>query len=63
MSLQEPAGILCPYCGEAFEILVDTTIAGQHCIEDCQVCCRPITLHIRIDADGWPEVTTRREDD
>ena len=36
----------CPYCGETIEIMVDTSISQQEYIEDCQVCCRPITLRI-----------------
>jgi hypothetical protein len=42
----------CPYCGETIEILIDTSIRSQQYIEDCQVCCRPITLRVEIDADG-----------
>lgn len=36
----------CPYCGETIEIVVDTSVSQQEYIEDCQVCCRPITLRI-----------------
>jgi hypothetical protein len=42
----------CPYCGESIDILIDGSVASQHYIEDCQVCCRPITLDIEIDAEG-----------
>ena len=43
----------CAFCGE----LVDTTVdpsagANQSYVEDCQVCCRPNVLRIRVDAEG-----------
>ena len=49
--------ITCPYCGEAIELLVDlvlddSTAGEQRYIEDCQVCCRPITVVVAIDGDG-----------
>ncbi|TAL85401.1 MAG: CPXCG motif-containing cysteine-rich protein [Rhodanobacter sp.] len=46
-----PCTIDCPYCGEAIEILVDASIPRQQYIEDCQVCCRPISLSVAIDED------------
>ena len=53
----------CPYCGEPIEILVDTSVASQSYIEDCQVCCRPITLTVEVDDDGEPNVFAAAEDD
>jgi hypothetical protein len=44
----ELKGTLCPYCGESIEIVVDTSIQEQEYIEDCQVCCRPITLRVEV---------------
>ncbi|MCU7843450.1 MAG: CPXCG motif-containing cysteine-rich protein [Candidatus Thiodiazotropha sp. (ex Monitilora ramsayi)] len=41
--------INCPYCGESIEILADNSIPEQIYIEDCPVCCRPITLHVSCD--------------
>jgi len=39
--------ITCPHCGESFPLEVDTSQPEQSLIEDCSVCCRPITLTIR----------------
>ncbi|PYL63996.1 MAG: CPXCG motif-containing cysteine-rich protein [Verrucomicrobia bacterium] len=39
--------ISCPHCGENFQLEVDTSQPEQSIIEDCTVCCRPITLTIR----------------
>ena len=59
----EPVDVECPNCGRAFEMLVDCSAGRQEYIEDCEVCCRPIQVQVSIDADGFPLVTTRREDD
>ena len=55
--------ISCPYCGEVLEILVDCTAGKQKYIEDCHICCRPISITIKIGQDGMPEVDTEKEDD
>lgn len=54
----------CPYCGEAFETSVDLSAGDQDYVEDCVVCCRPIVVGVRVDAqDCLTEVRTRRESD
>ena len=55
--------IECPYCGESIEIAVDASAGPQDYIEDCQVCCKPIRLRVRVGADGEAAVTARGEDD
>jgi len=63
--LVDAAGVTCPYCGERVELLVD--VGGgptQEYVEDCEVCCRPWSVVVRLDADGYATVTvTRLEDD
>ena len=53
----------CPYCGEAIELLIDDSAGDQQYIEDCQVCCRPITITVAIDDAGELQVTAMGEDD
>ena len=54
----------CPYCGEAFETNIDTSAGSQEYIEDCQICCRPITFRIEVDYDGdLITVDPHRDDD
>ena len=53
----------CPYCGEPIELLVDASQGAQDYIEDCAVCCRPMRVALRVDADGVPGVSVAREDD
>jgi hypothetical protein len=44
--------IECPYCGEVITLVLDDSAGPQRYIEDCHVCCRPITVNVDIDADG-----------
>lgn len=63
MSGTEAVEIQCPYCGETIEIVVDLSVEDQRYIEDCQVCCRPITIAVAIDESGTPRVEVSQEDD
>ncbi|MET0332220.1 MAG: CPXCG motif-containing cysteine-rich protein [Dyella sp.] len=53
----------CPYCGEPIEMLVDASAGDQHYIEDCQVCCQPITVNIVVDAEGDLKLRLSGEND
>jgi hypothetical protein len=63
----ETSKVQCPYCGEKIEILVDSSVASQGCIEsyieDCQVCCRPISVEVSLGSMGSVSVMLFREDD
>jgi phage terminase large subunit GpA-like protein len=39
--------ITCPHCGETFPLQIDTSEAEQTLVEDCTVCCRPMTLTVQ----------------
>ena len=54
--------ISCPYCGETIEILIDRSVEQQEYIEDCAVCCHPITLSVACIAENV-SVETRRDDE
>jgi hypothetical protein len=58
-----PVEISCPYCGESLDILLDASAGEQQYIEDCQVCCRPITLSVHLDDDGEPCVSAASENE
>jgi hypothetical protein len=53
----------CPYCGEPISLVVDASAGAQRYIEDCQVCCRPITVILEVDADGDAAIRVRSESD
>lgn len=41
--------IQCPYCWERFTLLVDASEGEeQSFVYDCEVCCRPIDVQVRI---------------
>ena len=54
--MMETEQIQCPYCGETLEVAIDCSVRRQEYIEDCQVCCQPITLIVivaaRLDGSG-----------
>ncbi|HEY5803827.1 MAG TPA: CPXCG motif-containing cysteine-rich protein [Lysobacter sp.] len=55
--------VQCPYCGETITLVIDDSAGAQNYIEDCQVCCRPITVVIEFDEDGVPQADVRGEDE
>ena len=63
MNPSEPAHVSCPYCGELLEITIDASAGHQEYIEDCQVCCKPITFRIRLGVAGEPRVDVRGENE
>lgn len=42
--------IQCPYCGQSFEIGVDTSISSQRFVTDCEICCRPMEVIAECEA-------------
>lgn len=57
------AWVHCPYCGEPSELLLDPGGgADQAYVEDCEVCCRPWSVHVRWQ-DGAAQVEVRAEDE
>ena len=50
MSLLETVQIVCPYCGECVEVVVDCSIRFQEYTEDCQVCCQPMQVTLDVDS-------------
>ncbi len=59
----ESAKINCPYCGERIEVLLDREEEGESYIEDCSVCCCPITMLVTVDEQGNPSVEVHHEND
>ncbi|MEL4306576.1 CPXCG motif-containing cysteine-rich protein [Joostella sp. CR20] len=37
----------CPYCWEEVSMLLDTSVSQMY-IEDCEVCCNPIQVHVEF---------------
>jgi hypothetical protein len=55
--------IYCPYCGEALDVLVDTSAGPQHYYEDCAVCCAPILFIVSEDDAGEMVIDVKGEDE
>ena len=51
-ALEQFIEISCPYCAEIYAVAVDLSAGAQSYIEDCQVCCQPISNTIVMDDEG-----------
>jgi hypothetical protein len=58
----ESALVTCPYCGETIDLLIDCSLEQQEYIEDCSVCCRPITVNVDCSREP-PAILARRDDE
>ncbi len=48
--MENTAEYTCAYCGETNLTFVDVSAGSyQSYVEDCQVCCRPNVLFVRLD--------------
>lgn len=55
--------ISCPYCGEPLAVEFDPSQGrSQSFEEDCGVCCRCITIELRVDRRGRVRARTFTED-
>jgi hypothetical protein len=56
--LGDTESVFCPHCGESSELPVDL-VGGdsQEFVQDCEVCCRPWLVRVRLDVDGYATVS------
>jgi len=53
----------CPFCGEPGAVDVEPADAEpgeQEFVQDCEVCCRPWSVRVRVDHDGEIAVSVDR---
>ena len=43
-AMQVSENIQCPFCGQTFELVIDTSVPSQRFTTDCEVCCRPFEV-------------------
>ncbi|MGE4365871.1 CPXCG motif-containing cysteine-rich protein [Thermomonas sp.] len=55
--------VACPYCGEPVTLMLDASAGAQHYIEDCAVCCRPITVVVEVEDDGALALSVYSQDE
>ena len=46
----EAGEIQCPFCGQAFDLSVDTSVPSQRFTTDCEFCCRPFEVVAECEA-------------
>jgi len=39
----------CPHCLQEISMLLDISIDKQTYVEDCEVCCNPLQIHLEIE--------------
>jgi hypothetical protein len=61
--LLEERDIHCPWCDACFTALLDLSAGDCSYIEDCRVCCEPITFILHVEETGEAELELRRDDD
>ena len=47
--------ISCPHCGESFQVPFDSDEGTAEFVVDCEICCRPMTVKVRV-RDGEVEI-------
>lgn len=52
----------CPACGAPISVLLDLSVTDQSYIEDCEVCCRPLEITVRIGTDAAAHFEARQAD-
>jgi hypothetical protein len=54
--VDDPHTVICPYCGEAVEVYIESDVSGSF-VQDCEVCCNPWRIRVRgRGAERWLEV-------
>ncbi len=52
----------CPACGAPISVLLDLSVTDQSYIEDCEICCRPLEITVRIGTDAAARFEARQAD-
>ena len=64
MSLEQNEGFFCPYCGENNGLSVD--ISGgpnQQFVLDCEICCAPILVRVKVRGGLVVSIDAQRENE
>ena len=64
MNLEQYEHFLCPYCGQNNELLVDVS-GGPHqeFVVDCEVCCAPIAVRLKISGADTITIEAKKENE
>jgi len=47
--METSATVTCPFCGQRFQLVVDTTLPEQTFTTDCEICCRPFDVFVECE--------------
>ena len=47
--MEVPEMIQCPFCGQQFELVIDTSLAHATFTTDCEICCRPFQVSVECE--------------
>ena len=62
MSVEDEYSFACPYCSAEISITVDFTGGRRQAFTiDCEVCCRPIAVALRVGPGGVTAFNAERE--
>jgi hypothetical protein len=42
--------VTCPFCGQTFELAIDTSVESQRFVTDCEICCRPFEVEAECES-------------
>ena len=59
--MEEFVDIQCPFCGQMFEVVIDTSLPRQRFTTDCEVCCRPLEVTAECEAGEIVSVAARSD--
>lgn len=46
--MNDAVDLSCPHCGESFSLALDVSEGSAEFTVDCEVCCRPMKVTVRI---------------
>ena len=62
MPLEQDENFLCPYCGEINALFIDVSGGpNQEFVVDCEVCCAPILVRLKIRGETVVSIDVERE--
>jgi len=55
---------ICPYCSQENSAFIDFSEGEeQDWVTDCEVCCRPIAVHVQLDGERIKHFSARMENE
>jgi hypothetical protein len=64
MSLTEDSTFDCPYCGSLNALYIDLTGGrNQHFVVDCETCCAPISIRLKLSGEEIISMDVRKENE